>query len=104
MKMPARPGDPKQRTRRRRTARGLAVLALLTLPSGFFGCGSSTQNTKAQAAHAEACGVDHSREYFCEDLLPIASSMPAPAPYEACPAELDDPTSEYEPGPSFGLF
>ena len=76
----------------------------MPLPLGFFGCGSSAEKPPPKVAHAEACGVDRSREYFCEDLLPIATSMPAPAPYQACPAEIDSPTSDYEPGPSYGLF
>jgi hypothetical protein len=103
MKLPARLRVPKPFTELCRVVFRLATLALLPLPFGFSGCGSAAK-APAKAAHAEACGVDHSREYFCEDLLPIATSLPAPAPYEACPAEIDSPTSEYEPGPSFGLF
>lgn len=81
------------------------LAAALPLSIGFAGCGSSVKKKDpATAAHAEACGVDETREYYCEDLLPIATSMPAPSPYEACPAMIDAPASEYEPGPAYGLF
>lgn len=29
------------------------------------------------------------REYFCDDLLPLSSSRPAPEPYDNCPATTD---------------
>jgi hypothetical protein len=91
--------------RRVRTFRSLALASLLLQGFGFAACGGSAPPpVAAKAAHAEACGVDQSREYFCEDLLPVATSMPAPAPYQACPSMLDNPTSEYEPEPSYGLF
>jgi hypothetical protein len=77
----------------------------LPLAAGFAGCGGAPARAPAKSAlHAEACGADKTREYFCEDLLPVATSMPAPSPYEACPAMLDDPASQYEPAPAFGLF
>jgi len=57
-----------------------------------------------QTAHAEMCGIDQTREYFCEDLLPLATSMPAPSPYDACPSTIDEPASDYDPPPAYGLF
>jgi hypothetical protein len=101
MKISFRPGVPWARIR---TFRSLAVAGLLPCTFGFSACGGSVPPPAAKAAHAEACGVDMSREYFCEDLLPLATSMPAPAPYQACPSVLDNPTSDYDPGPSYGLF
>jgi hypothetical protein len=35
------------------------------------------------------CGEDEVREYFCDDLLPLSSSRPAPEPYDNCPASAD---------------
>ena len=35
------------------------------------------------------CAEDEVREYFCDDLQPLASSRPAPAPYDNCPASTD---------------
>src|SRR4051812_40523440 len=35
------------------------------------------------------CGQDEVREYFCDDLLPLSSSRPAPEPYDNCPATAD---------------
>jgi hypothetical protein len=48
--------------------------------------------------------MDETREYYCEDLLPLNSALPAPAPYQACPGSIDDPVGEYEPAPAIGLF
>lgn len=71
---------------------------------GFSGCGGATPKKPAQTGHAETCGIDQTREYYCEDLLPLATSLPAPSPFEACPASIDEPTSEYDPAPAYGLF
>ena len=35
------------------------------------------------------CARDEVREYVCDDLLPLASSRPAPEPYDNCPATTD---------------
>src|SRR4051812_33236222 len=35
------------------------------------------------------CAEDEGREYLCDDLLPLTSSRPAPAPYENCPGTVD---------------
>ena len=35
------------------------------------------------------CREDEVREYFCDDLLPLSSSRPAPEPYDNCPATTD---------------
>lgn len=105
MKQDARSGVPARR-RWHRTRRTRLLVAALPIAFGFAGCGGSSAPKPARTAagHAEACGVDETREYFCEDLLPLATTMPAPSPYEACPASIDEPASEYEPPPSYGLF
>ncbi len=41
------------------------------------------------------CGEDEVREYFCDDLLPLTSSRPAPEPYENCPAATDIRPGKY---------
>ncbi|HEX4337694.1 MAG TPA: hypothetical protein VH062_17390 [Polyangiaceae bacterium] len=104
MKLPARPRVPAPRSTDRRGRAARALVVVLLLPAGFAGCGGSAARKTAKSAHAEACAIDQTREYYCEDLLPLATSMPAPSPYEACPAMLDDPASEYDPAPPFGLF
>lgn len=43
------------------------------------------------------CEVDQTREYVCDDLLPLSSSKPAPEPYQNCPAALDVRHSVFEP-------
>lgn len=35
------------------------------------------------------CKEDEVREYFCDDLLPLSSSRPAPEPFDNCPATTD---------------
>ena len=55
---------------------------------------SSSVNDGARAAPGEQnvnvpCGQDEVREYFCDDLLPLSSSRPAPEPYDTCPAATD---------------
>jgi hypothetical protein len=36
-----------------------------------------------------ACGKDQVREYRCDALLPLSSSLPAPEPYAACPGVIE---------------
>ncbi len=89
---------------RRRLSRAIWILAPLGVL--FQGCGSSRPGARAPAkeGHAIVCAVDETREFFCEDLLPLATSMPAPPPYQACPSTLDNPAGEYDPSPDYGLF
>jgi len=44
-----------------------------------------------------ACGKDQVREYRCDSLLPLSSSLPAPEPYGACPGAIDIDTPMYVP-------
>lgn len=70
-------------------------------------CGGSSkpaESTSGVKPSAIQCKADEAREYFCDDLLPLSASLPAPAPYESCPSSIDHPASEYEPAPQLGLF
>jgi hypothetical protein len=80
---------------------GAVVLGL-----AWLGCGTTGAGARAPApvAHAAACGRDETREYFCEDLLPTAAAVPAPAPYQACPGSIESPAGEAEQGPAFAPF
>jgi hypothetical protein len=105
MKASARSGVSAERgsNRAARARAGLALTAVVAF--AFSGCsGAPPPKTAVHSLHAESCGIDQTREYFCEDLLPLATSMPAPSPYEACPSSIEDPASEYDPPPSYGLF
>ena len=50
------------------------------------------------------CRADEVREYSCESLLPRESALPAPAPYEACPAKLEGHVGELNPTPPVAVF
>jgi hypothetical protein len=61
-------------------------------------CGGSAVDTARDASEdgvepVVPCGEDEVREYFCDDLLPLTSSRPAPEPYDNCPS-----TSDVRPG------
>jgi hypothetical protein len=43
------------------------------------------------------CAEDETREYFCDDLLPLSSSRPAPEPYDNCPGTVDIRPGAYKP-------
>lgn len=42
------------------------------------------------------CAEDEGREYFCDDLLPLTSSRPAPEPYDNCPGTVDVRPGAYQ--------
>ena len=85
-------------------SRAGAVLLVSALP--FVACGTSPRGAASPSARSgsPACGVDEVREYYCDDFLPLESSMPAPAPYETCPDSVANPPSEHEPPPRVGVF
>ncbi|HET7540467.1 MAG TPA: hypothetical protein VFK05_11370 [Polyangiaceae bacterium] len=61
---------------------------------GLLGCHSAdaprpTSTARQQVDPSAPCGEDEVREYFCDDLLPLSSSRPAPEPYDNCPATTD---------------
>jgi hypothetical protein len=41
------------------------------------------------------CAPDQTREFYCEELLPVGSSLSAPAPYESCPAAVEPPSGDW---------
>lgn len=74
-----------------RRFRGGVLLAVLW---GWFSACQSPMSEEARVAARERdpsapCGQDEAREYFCDDLLPLTSSRPAPEPYDNCPGTVD---------------
>jgi len=80
-----------------RRARGLALLLLAWGVAP--GCAKPVSEAARVAARdrdpAVPCERDEVREYFCDDLLPLSSSRPAPEPYDNCPGAVDIRTSAY---------
>jgi hypothetical protein len=74
-----------------RRSRGRALLLVGVL--GFAACQGAHSGTAHDGARlldlAVSCGEDEVREYFCDDLLPLSSSRPAPEPYDNCPASAE---------------
>jgi len=82
-----------------RRARGIALL--MAVWAGVPGC-SKPVAEEARAAERDRdptapCARDEAREYFCDDLLPLSSSRPAPEPYDNCPGAIDIRASSYPP-------
>ncbi len=50
------------------------------------------------------CGADQVREYFCDDLLPLSSSLPAPEPFSDCPGSIDHHVGLHQPRPPVAVF
>ncbi len=56
-------------------------------------------------AHSpRTCRADEVREYQCEALLPREASLPAPPPYETCPAQMVGLTGIIDPTPPVSVF
>ena len=49
----------------------------------------AASSVAGDVAPVPPCAEDEVREYFCDDLLPLSSSRPAPEPYDNCPATTD---------------
>jgi hypothetical protein len=47
--------------------------------------------------------VDETREYFCDELLPVTSSLPAPAPFERCPGAIESHSGRFGKPPVAGF-
>ncbi|HEX6766399.1 MAG TPA: hypothetical protein VF103_12995, partial [Polyangiaceae bacterium] len=74
----------------------LSALALGAAPSACRSSDGESPQAKtpseydnAQKLVPVACGKDQVREYRCDALLPLSSSLPAPEPYGACPGAMD---------------
>src|SRR5262245_56779394 len=93
-----------------RHARVLFSLALGALIAGA--CSSAPPKSAAGPRRdgrywsnsPKKCGVDEVREYFCDELLPLASSLPAPAPYDNCPGSIEEHVGLHQPLPPVALF
>ena len=81
--------------------------ALLLLGLGLLGaCHSGEAAHEAGRAQdpSAPCHEDQVREYFCDDLLPLTSSRPAPDPFDNCPSTTDIGNSGYPPLGSVARF
>ncbi|MCA9645398.1 MAG: hypothetical protein H6718_33700 [Polyangiaceae bacterium] len=76
---------------------------LVGVMAGPTGCSSKPPESPL-VGEVVRCEADESREYYCEDLLPRASSRPAPAPYESCPSFVEDPAGELADAPTNASF
>jgi hypothetical protein len=50
------------------------------------------------------CRVDETREYYCDELLPLTSSLPAPPPFDSCPGAIESATGNFETKPPAAAF
>lgn len=80
-----------------RRVRGLALVGVIW---GSVPACSKPVSERARIAErdhdpAAPCAQDEVREYFCDDLLPLSSSRPAPEPYDNCPGAVDIRASSY---------
>jgi len=80
----------------------IAVSGVLT----WQGCGSSSKAAKVPPhdARAAVCKVDQTREFYCDDLLPLSAALPAPPPYDTCPSSIESAVGQYDPPPKVALF
>lgn len=92
-------------------ARGVPVVVrsalLVATALAWGGCGGSGSKKGAVSPHdarASTCQVNQTREFFCDDLLPLSAALPAPAPYETCPSSIETAVGQYDPPPSVALF
>jgi hypothetical protein len=87
-----------------------AMAACLLLP--FAGACSKEQpppfsppGDKKYWTHSpKLCGVDEVREFFCDELVPLASSLPAADPYANCPGSIERHVGLHQPLPPVALF
>jgi hypothetical protein len=90
-------------------ARGRLLWGALAIASA--GCSSSPPPNEAPRSPAglwshspEVCGQDEVREYQCEALMSTQPAMPAPAPYESCPMNLEGPLGVHAKAPPVAIF
>jgi len=72
------------------------------------GCGKPASPAKTVGASDPqgrvVCGVDEAREYYCDALVPLESSHPAPEPYSTCPASIEVHDAAFPPRDGAGRF
>jgi hypothetical protein len=68
------------------------------------GTESEAARAEREEDSAEPCARDEVREYFCDDLLPLSSSRPAPEPYDNCPSTTDLRHGSFEPVAQIARF
>lgn len=95
----------------RKTAAGgrfLLVLVGVLVALDLGACGKPSVRPKgekdAAAAGPARCGVDEVREYACEALIPVQSSLPAPEPYDTCPNSWEVRDAAFPPKDGTGTF
>ena len=86
----------------------LGWLPLLGLVGACSGSQRSESRPPSKPAYAwtrpQACAIDEVREFYCDELVPLRSSLPAPAPYENCPASTASHTGLHEPIAPVAVF
>jgi hypothetical protein len=70
---------------------GLALLVACHGPAKV-----SASAPKPQRDPSLPCREDEVREYFCDDLMPLSSSRPAPEPYDNCQATANIRHASFE--------
>ena len=88
------------------------MAALLAVTAGLsLGCSHADrarapagQRTNFWTLSPERCPADHVREYFCDELLPMTSALPAPAPHANCPGSIESHSGLHEPLPPIAVF
>lgn len=51
---------------------------------------------QTEKGDGQVCARDWAREYLCDELLPLGSSLPAPPPYTNCPSTVEGAYGELE--------
>ncbi|MBN2191455.1 MAG: hypothetical protein JW751_01460 [Polyangiaceae bacterium] len=89
---------------------GFCLASGLLAFAGQSACTRADPSTPSQASPSyfshspKVCGIDEAREYFCDELLPRESALPAVPPYEDCPGVVDEHVGELDPTPTVAVF
>ena len=67
----------------------LFVVGLALLAACGAGQSEVARHPASEKDPSLPCAEDEVRESFCDDLLPLTSSRPAPEPYDNCPSTTD---------------
>jgi hypothetical protein len=78
-------------------------LLVLAVP-GLVRCSSSAElkpaNDPRQIGVGGRCAPDQTREFYCDELLPVGAPLSAPPPYQTCPAAVEPPSGDWGAPPS----